>query len=77
MDTQITLSRTELDAIIKDASRQGALMAFEELALYTKLDACKILKISYNTLMSLIRKGKIKEVDGRISGREINKYIGK
>lgn len=71
MDAQITLSRTELDAIIKNASRQGALMAFEELATYTISEASKKLGICTNTLRTRIREGKIKMIDGKITGAEI------
>ena len=42
---------------------------------YHYKDACERLGISYNTLQKRIKEGKIRPVDGRITGAEIRRYL--
>ena len=69
------ITEHKLQQLLKEAARQGALQAFEDLACYHYQDACKILRISHNTLKRRIMEGKIRPVDGRITGREIRRYL--
>jgi len=73
----ITLQSKDLESIIEEASRRGARIAFEEMALYQLGDAAKRLGISYPTLLRRIKEGKIRPVDGRITGAEIMRYLSK
>lgn len=61
--------------MLVEASRQGAHLAIEDIVCYHYKDACERLGISYNTLQKRIREGKIKPVDGRITGAEIRRYL--
>lgn len=71
----ITLEKAELQNMLEQASRNGAIRAFNDLAVYHLTDAAKMLGISYNTLQKRILEGKIKPVDGRITGAEITRYL--
>ncbi|MBU4610349.1 hypothetical protein IMZ29_07275 [Achromobacter sp. GG226] len=71
----VTMPRTELQQLLVEAARLGANHAFDELTTYHLRDACKRLGVSYNTLAKRIKEGKIRPVDGRISGREIRRYL--
>lgn len=42
---------------------------------YHLKNACKQLGISYNTLQWRILEGKIRPVDGRITGAELRRYL--
>ncbi|MFA5520170.1 MAG: helix-turn-helix domain-containing protein [Castellaniella sp.] len=53
----------------------GANRAIEEMVCYHLKDACKVLGISYNTLNRRIKEGKIRPIDGRITGHEIRRYL--
>lgn len=72
----VTLSRHELDALLTRASKEGAKLMMNEIAVYHMKDAARLLNMSYNTLQKRINEGKIKPVDGRITGAEINRYLG-
>lgn len=71
----ITLEKAELQTLLEQASRNGAMQAFNDLTIYHLTDAAKMLGISYNTLQKLILAGKIKPVDRRITGAEITRYL--
>lgn len=72
---QITLERHALQELLEQAAERGAARAIDALACYHYKDACKLLGISYNTLQRRIAEGKIRPVDGRITGAEIRRYL--
>lgn len=71
----ITLQQDALESLLAEAARRGAIQAIEEMTCYHLKDACRILGISYNTLQKRIQEGKIRPVDGRITGAEIRRYL--
>ncbi|SET59984.1 hypothetical protein [Thorsellia anophelis] len=70
-----TLEDFELEELLAKAAEKGAKRAFETWALYNLKDACVKLGVSYPTLKRKILEGKIKTVDGKITGAEILKYL--
>lgn len=72
----IVIARSDLHALLKEAARLGANQAINDLVCYHFKDACVQLGISYNTLQKRIQEGKIRPVDGRITGAEIRRYLG-
>ncbi|WP_459614380.1 hypothetical protein [Bordetella sp. 2513F-2] len=71
----ITLAPSELGELLTQAAERGAALAIDALAVYHLQDAAKRLSMSYNTLKKRIAEGKIKPVDGRITGAEIRRYL--
>lgn len=76
---KIELEPEELERIIARASQvgveAGGKLMFERLAIYNKVEACKILKMSMPTLNKRIAERKIRSIDGRITGAEILRYL--
>lgn len=75
VNNTLVLNKEELNTLLTEAAKQGAYLAIAGIASYNLGDACKLLKISYATLQKRILSGKIKAVDGRISGAEIQRYL--
>lgn len=76
MTTQnITLSKSELFDLVREAAIQGANQIIDDMVCYHYNDACKRLGISYNTLQKRIQEKKIRPIDGRITGAEIRRYL--
>jgi len=73
--TVISLAPGQLDVLLEQAARRGAEIAIADMVCYHYKDACKRLGISYNTLQKRILEGKIKPVDGRITGAELRRYL--
>ncbi|NYT59465.1 hypothetical protein H0A65_11095 [Alcaligenaceae bacterium] len=71
----ITIEQHDLRKMLVEAARLGANHAIEDLVCYNKMDACERLGISYNTLNKRIVEGKLHDVDGRITGAEIRRYL--
>ncbi|MNK70355.1 hypothetical protein D3C87_897730 [compost metagenome] len=71
----VTMHEDQLRELLEEAARRGAHTAFEELTLCHLKDACARLGMSYNTLKKRIQEGKIRPVDGRITGAEIRRYL--
>lgn len=71
----ITIEQNELQRMLVEAARQGANHAIDDLVCYHFNEACERLGISYNTLKKRIQEGKIRPVDGRITGLEIRRYL--
>ncbi|OWT72999.1 MULTISPECIES: helix-turn-helix domain-containing protein [unclassified Achromobacter] len=69
------IEQHELKQLLSEAARQGAMLAIEGMVCYHLSDACERLGISYNTLKRRISEGKIKTVDGRITGAELLRYL--
>lgn len=73
----ITLEENHLKNMLIEAARMGAQHAIEDMVCYHYKDACARLGISYNTLQKRIQEGKIRPVDGRITGAELRRYLSK
>lgn len=71
----LTLEQHELQKMLVEAARIGANHAIEDMVCYHFKDACTRLGVSYNTLQKRILEGKIRPVDGRITGAEIRRYL--
>jgi hypothetical protein len=74
-DWEMNIEQHELQQMLTEAARQGAMIAIEGMVCYHLKDACAKLGISYNTLQKRIREGKIHPVDGRITGAELMRYL--
>lgn len=71
----ITLEKHELKSMLIEAARLGANQAIEDMVCYHLKDAAERLGISYNTLKKRVADGKIRTVDGRITGEELRRYL--
>ncbi|MFU1927541.1 helix-turn-helix domain-containing protein [Bordetella hinzii] len=71
----VTLEESQLERMLEEAARRGAVIAIEDMVCYHLQDACARLGISYNTLKKRIAEGKIRPVDGRITGAELRRYL--
>ncbi|MNL53367.1 hypothetical protein D3C87_1766080 [compost metagenome] len=71
----LTIEHHELQRLLVEAARLGANHAIEDMVCYHLKDACARLGISYNTLQKRIHEGKIRPVDGRITGAELRRYL--
>jgi len=71
----LTIEQHELQRLLVEAARLGANHAIEDMVCYHFNEACERLGISYNTLKKRIQEGKIRPVDGRITGAEIRRYL--
>jgi len=65
----------QLGVLLEQAAQRGAEIAITDMVCYHYKDACKRLGISYNTLQKRILEGKIRPVDGRITGAELRRYL--
>ena len=61
--------------MLNEAAAAGAKRIFNDLAVYNKQEAAKLLRMSYMTLQIKIDSGRLKTVDGRITGAEISRYL--
>lgn len=71
----LTIERHELQSLLEEAARIGANRAIEGLVCYHLKDAAERLGISYNTLQKRIAEGKLRPVDGRITGEDLRRYL--
>lgn len=71
----VTIERHELQQMLVEAARIGANHAIEDMVCYHLKDAADRLGISYNTLKKRVAEGKIRTVDGRITGEELRRYL--
>jgi len=71
----IAIEEQDLQALLERAAHMGAQRAIDDLVCYHYKDACERLGISYNTLQKRIKEGKIRPVDGRITGAELRRYL--
>lgn len=72
----IAIEESALQSLLIDAVKRGAEQAFRKYARYNYKEAAKLLNITPKTLSKRIVEGKIKSVDGLISGSEIDRYLG-
>lgn len=75
LEESVGLTPTALRALLIEAARLGASQALSDFNTYTLKEAATLLGITYNTLRKRLNEGKIKAVDGRISGRELRRYL--
>lgn len=75
MALAISIEHQELRRLLVEAARQGANHAIDDLVCYHFNEACERLGVSYNTLKKRIAEGKLRSVDGRITGAEIRRYL--
>ena len=71
----ITIEQHELKNMLVEAARMGANQAIDDMVTCNLKDAADKLGISYTTLQRRMIEGKIRAVDGRISGAEIRRYL--
>lgn len=71
----ITIEQHELKSMLVEAARMGANQAIDAMVTCNLKDAADKLGISYTTLQRRMAEGKIRAVDGRISGAEIRRYL--
>lgn len=71
----ITLKQQDLQAMLIKAGEIASRRVIDELVTYNYQDAACKLGISYPTLQRRMREGKIRGVDGRITGAEIRRYL--
>jgi len=71
----LTIEQHELKSMLIEAARIGANQAIDDLVTCNLKDAAHKLGISSPTLYRRMTEGKIRAVDGRISGAEIRRYL--
>lgn len=72
----IALEESSLQNMLFMAAQMGAEKAISALVSYNLKDAAKQIGVTPKTLTKRILEGKIKAVDGRITGAEIRRYLG-
>lgn len=75
MKEPISIRQADLQCMLEEAARRGAERAIDDMVCYHLKDACERLGISYNTLRRRILEGKIRPIDGRITGAELRRYL--
>lgn len=75
METIELLSDPRVRALLEEAARRGAQAAIDDLVLYTMGDAAKRIGIAYSTLRKRVLEGKVRTVDGKVSGIEMRRYL--
>jgi len=75
----ITIEESTLKNLLIESAKLGAELGaervFRKFARYNYSETAKLLSIDPKTLAKRIKEGKIKAVDGIISGEEIDKYL--
>jgi len=74
--TTVTLEEAVLQDMLSQATRIGAEMVFKKYVRYNFTQAAELLSITPKTLSKRVSEGKIRAVDGLISGSEIDRYLG-
>ena len=72
---KIELTQERLQDLLAQSAYIGAQRAMDDAVVYHLKDAAERLNMSYPTLRKRIAEGKIKTVDGRITGGEIRRYL--
>jgi hypothetical protein len=75
VEEKIEISEAELKKLLEEAARMGAQTVINTLVSFNMQDAAKQIGITPKTLNKRILEGKIKSVDKRISGPEIQRYL--
>lgn len=71
----IAIEESQLKHLLFQAAQMGADKAISALVSYNIKDAAKQIGVTPKTLGKRILEGKIKAVDGRITGAEIKRYL--
>lgn len=71
----IAIEESRLESLLTEATRRGAEIAFKRFVRYNYTEAARLLNITPKTLSKYILLGKIKAVDGMVSGEEIDRYL--
>ena len=71
----VTIEESSLQNMLFQAAQLGVDKAISALVSYNIKDAAKQIGITPKTLTKRIMEGKIKSVDGRITGAEIKRYL--
>jgi uncharacterized membrane-anchored protein len=71
----IAIEESTLQALLVESAKKGAEQAFRKYVRYKYKEAAKLLGITDRTLSNRIAEGKIKAVDGLITGAEIDRYL--
>lgn len=71
----IAIEESKLSSMLFAAAQAGAEKAISALVSYNLKDAAKQIGITPKTLTKRILEGKIKSVDGRVTGSEIRRYL--
>lgn len=71
----IAIEESQLQSLLAESARRGAEQAFKRYVRYNYTEAAKLLQINPKTLSKYILLGKIKAVDGMVSGEEIDRYL--
>jgi hypothetical protein len=72
----VTLEQSELEDLLAKAVAAGAELTFKKYIRYNLMTAANHLDITPKTLAKYVSMGKIKAVDGLITGTEIDRYLG-
>lgn len=72
----IAIEESTLQSMLFQAAKLGAEQAISTLVSYNLKDAAQRIGITPKTLTKRIIEGKIKSIDGRITGSEIRRYLG-
>lgn len=73
--TNIIIPESTLKQMLVEAAEYGAKRFMDDMAVYSYSEAAKLLKMSSVTLRKRIHEGKIKQVDGKVTGQEIRRYL--
>jgi len=76
MTTVFQIEDNALQNMLFQAAKLGAEQAISALVSYNLKDAALRIGITPKTLTKRIMEGKIKSVDGRVTGNEIRRYLG-
>ena len=71
----IVIEESRLESLLTEATKRGAELAFKRFVRYNYTEAAKLISITPKTLSKYILLGKIKAVDGMVSGEEIDRYL--
>jgi hypothetical protein len=72
---KLLIDEVNLKKMLIEAAQIGADTAIISLVSYNLKDAAKQIGITPKTLTKRILEGKIKSIDGRVSGLEIKRYL--
>jgi hypothetical protein len=73
--SHLTMSSADLKELMIEAARLGAQQVIDSLVSFNLKDAAKQIGITPKTLTKRIYEGKIRSVDGRVSGSEVQRYL--
>lgn len=75
MEIQAILDDPQVKAALVEAARMGAEMARTDWQTYSISDAATMMHVAPRTISRWVKDGKMRCVSGRITGREIRRYL--